>query len=314
MAKYRQLQTDYWADGFIQDLNPEEKFFYLFLLTNMSTTQCGIYELPKKYISYWTGYSGEDVTRLLKSFEAYGKIQYCEDTKEIIILNWIKYNLPNNCNAVKCIIRELKKVKHLEFVKEFYSRCIKLDLDVQAIFQGIDFADAEWEPLCTDFEGACQEPVSKEITSNKEEEINNKQEINNNNKIIAAPADDQYFPKHLEVVFQYYEDNIYFPGDWERKKLNDFVEALGPEVVIMAIDEAISYNARKFKYIENILKRWIDKGLDTIEKVRQYNEDWKLKNSKTGKQKPSGWNFEQRDYDFQELERKLLGWDNQEAL
>lgn len=48
MAKYRQLYTDFWNDGFIVDITPQEKFFYLYILTNCKTSQCGIYELPKR--------------------------------------------------------------------------------------------------------------------------------------------------------------------------------------------------------------------------------------------------------------------------
>lgn len=49
MAKYRQLYTEFWKDGFVVELEPEEKYFYLYLLTNANTSQCGIYELPKNY-------------------------------------------------------------------------------------------------------------------------------------------------------------------------------------------------------------------------------------------------------------------------
>ena len=32
MAKYRQLHTDFWNDGFVLDLTPEEKYFYIYLM------------------------------------------------------------------------------------------------------------------------------------------------------------------------------------------------------------------------------------------------------------------------------------------
>lgn len=47
MAVFRQIHIDFWQDGFILDLTPEEKYFYLYLMTNSKTTQCGVYELPK---------------------------------------------------------------------------------------------------------------------------------------------------------------------------------------------------------------------------------------------------------------------------
>ncbi|EOP99461.1 ArpU family phage transcriptional regulator [Bacillus cereus VD140] len=46
MAIYRPVQVSYWQDAFVLDLTPEEKYFYLYLMTNSKTSQSGIYELP----------------------------------------------------------------------------------------------------------------------------------------------------------------------------------------------------------------------------------------------------------------------------
>ncbi|EPY2276554.1 DnaD domain-containing protein [Clostridium sporogenes] len=137
MAKYRQLYTEFWNDSFVLELDPEEKYFYIYLLTNPNTSQCGIYELPKKIIEMQTGYKGETVDKLLKKFEEYKKIIYSEETKEIIILNWVKYNEPNNINAIKCVNKELKKIKNKDFVKELYLQYSKIGLEVDKLFPDI---------------------------------------------------------------------------------------------------------------------------------------------------------------------------------
>ncbi|EDT85402.1 DnaD domain protein [Clostridium botulinum] len=138
MAKYRQLYTEFWKDGFVVELEPEEKYFYLYLLTNANTSQCGIYELPKKIIENETGYNRETVDNLIKKFEEYKKIIYSEETKEIIILNWFKYNEPNNINAIKCVNKELKKIKNRNFVKELYFQYSKSGLEVDKLFYEIE--------------------------------------------------------------------------------------------------------------------------------------------------------------------------------
>ena len=138
MAKYRQLYTEFWKDGFVVELEPEEKYFYLYLLTNANTSQCGIYELPKKIIENETGYNRETVDNLIKKFEEYKKIIYSEETKEIIILNWFKYNEPNNINAIKCVNKELKKIKNRNFVKELYFQYSKNGLEVDKLFYEIE--------------------------------------------------------------------------------------------------------------------------------------------------------------------------------
>ena len=43
MAAYRHIHIDYWQDSFVLDLTPEEKYFYIYLMTNSKTTQCGDY-------------------------------------------------------------------------------------------------------------------------------------------------------------------------------------------------------------------------------------------------------------------------------
>ena len=43
MAAYRHIHIDYWQDSFVLDLTPEEKYFYIYLMTNSKTTQCGVY-------------------------------------------------------------------------------------------------------------------------------------------------------------------------------------------------------------------------------------------------------------------------------
>jgi len=119
MAVYRTIQISFWQDDFILDLTPEEKYFYMYLMTNSKTTQCGIYELPKKIVSLETGYNSDTIDKLLVRFEDYGKIKYCTETKEILLINWIKYNPINNINIKKCVLKELEKVKSEELLSLF---------------------------------------------------------------------------------------------------------------------------------------------------------------------------------------------------
>mgnify|MGYP000070582566 CR=1 FL=1 len=48
MAIFRKIHVSFWKDEFIESLTPEQKFFYLYLMTNDRTTQCGIYEITIK--------------------------------------------------------------------------------------------------------------------------------------------------------------------------------------------------------------------------------------------------------------------------
>ncbi|RKQ28335.1 replication protein [Oceanobacillus halophilus] len=123
MAKYRQVHIEFWQDGFVLDLTPEEKYFYLYLMTNSKTTQCGIYELPLRIIEIETGYNRETVWKLLERFQEYGKILYEKSTKEIMIMNWIKFNWINSPKVISFIKKELEKVKTPYFIKLFHEKC-----------------------------------------------------------------------------------------------------------------------------------------------------------------------------------------------
>jgi uncharacterized phage protein (TIGR02220 family) len=120
VARYRQVYTEFWQDTFVIDLTPEEKFFYLYLLTNSKTTQCGIYEIPIKVMILETGYNRETILRLIERFESYEKIKYNSETKEMVVMNWLKYNSINSPKVQKCIENELKQVKSRGLIPYLY--------------------------------------------------------------------------------------------------------------------------------------------------------------------------------------------------
>jgi len=68
MAIFRKIHTSFWGDSFIQDLTPEQKYFFLYLLTNDKTKQCGIYEITVRQMCYDTGYNEETIKKLLEFF------------------------------------------------------------------------------------------------------------------------------------------------------------------------------------------------------------------------------------------------------
>lgn len=133
MAKYRALQTTFWDDAFVVELTPEEKYFFLYLLTNNKSKQCGCYELPYKVIEMQTGYNRETVEKLLSRFEEYGKIKYDRDTKELLILNWHRHNYTSSVKVEKCIVKEVSEVKSEEFRGILIDICLKHGYNVDSI-------------------------------------------------------------------------------------------------------------------------------------------------------------------------------------
>lgn len=75
-------------------------------------------------------------------------------------------------------------------------------------------------------------------------------------------------------------------------------------------------NRADFKYIDGILNRWNKDGIKTLEDVIKKNNISKpttIKGNQFGESKRNNLRFtdyEQREYDYNSLERKLLGWDD----
>ena len=60
MAKYRMVRTEFWKNPIVmEEMSPEDRYFYLYLLTNPQTTQIGIYRITKKQMAFDLGYSIE---------------------------------------------------------------------------------------------------------------------------------------------------------------------------------------------------------------------------------------------------------------
>ena len=57
MATYRQIYISFWSDTKVcDDFSPEDKYFYIYLLTNPHTNICGCYEISSSQMAQELGY------------------------------------------------------------------------------------------------------------------------------------------------------------------------------------------------------------------------------------------------------------------
>lgn len=89
MAKLRSVSTAFWSDPFIEDLTPNEKLLFLYLVTNEKTNMLGIYESSLKKISFETGLSKSEVFNALKGFEKVSKVKYINNF--VVLVNFMKH-------------------------------------------------------------------------------------------------------------------------------------------------------------------------------------------------------------------------------
>lgn len=117
MAIYRSIQMTFWTDSKVVDeFTPEDKYFYLYLMTNPHTNLAGCYEISITQAANETGYNKESIERLLKRMEeVHNVIRYSRQTKEVLILNWSKYNWTRSKDFQKPLLLEIESVKNMDF-------------------------------------------------------------------------------------------------------------------------------------------------------------------------------------------------------
>lgn len=170
------------------------------------------------------------------------------------------------------------------------------------------------EDLCIQKPSEIDETVNKNGESKvKESKVkeSKEEEIKEDNNVSATETISKI---DFNDVIKSFNSNIHLVTPFESEQLQDWLNDVEPEVVILAIEQAVIYNKRSYGYIKAILNSWTSNNLKTKSDVEAYIRD---RQDKKGQEqsKPLGKvsnfnNFEQRDYDFEDLERKLLGWDN----
>lgn len=120
MAIYRNVSMSFWTDNKIaDDFTPEDKYFYLYLFTNPHTNLCGCYEVSIGQIAYETGYTKETIERIIDRFEKVHKVvSYSPTSKEILLINWHRYNWTNSEKFRISLLKEIEHIKEQGF-KEY---------------------------------------------------------------------------------------------------------------------------------------------------------------------------------------------------
>lgn len=235
MAVYRQIHTSFWQDPEIIEYEPEEKYFYLYLMTNPHTTQCGIYEISLKIMSIELGYPIDTVLILLQKFIDRGKILYSKDTREIFLLNWLKYNSLKSPKVMACVEKELAEVKFKPFLKKFYDLCIQYKYPIDRL--SIDWGE------------------EKEEEKEEEEEKEKEKEEEKTSSGSKKDSDNEF-----GEIAKLYQEVIGQPNGLTPQWIETILEEYGFEWVKNAMLEAEKRGKRNKKYVEGILENWKTSG------------------------------------------------------
>lgn len=107
MSSNRYISTSFYDDAWVSELDPSEKFMYLYLITNALTNIAGVYKITKKRISFDTGFNIDTVSHILNRFEEVGKACLCN---EYMIIPSFPKNQSLNENMKKGLIDIVSKL------------------------------------------------------------------------------------------------------------------------------------------------------------------------------------------------------------
>ena len=135
MALYRNIHLSFWQDTKVtDDFTPEDRYFYLYLLTNPHTNLCGCYEISIKQMVNEMGYDSKKVGKLIDRFSfIHNLIRYARSERELLIFHWSKYNWTSSEKFRKPLLQEIQNVK----TDDFREYLLKL-FDGENVKYGID--------------------------------------------------------------------------------------------------------------------------------------------------------------------------------
>jgi hypothetical protein len=79
MGKLRSVNTNFWLDGYVSKLTPEEKLLFLYLLTCPQSNVAGVFECTLRQMVFDTGLKEQMINKTLAKFNIAGKVRRAED-------------------------------------------------------------------------------------------------------------------------------------------------------------------------------------------------------------------------------------------
>lgn len=168
MAIYRQVASTFWTDTKVaDDFNPDDRYLMLYLLTNAHTNLCGCYEVSLRQMSIDTGLTKSQVESTIKRLiETHNVIRYSPETKEVLILNWYKYNWTSSekfRKPLKSFIMAVKLPAFREYLLDLFNRTE--DEEISYPGYGIDTVSDEGRyPIDTSVSVSVSDTVSDSVS------------------------------------------------------------------------------------------------------------------------------------------------------
>jgi hypothetical protein len=120
MTQLRSVNTHFWNDSFMLGCTPNERYLFLYLLTNDATTLAGCYEITLRRMAFDTGLSLRVVSAGIDKFQRAGKVIYRDGW--IVLARFHKHqNLNKNMGIAAAKVLSSAPAWVLEAVRESLS-------------------------------------------------------------------------------------------------------------------------------------------------------------------------------------------------
>lgn len=227
MSKKRFIDTSFWSDVWVVDeLNPLDRYLFLYLLTNERTNIAGIYEISLRTMSYETGIEREEIIRMLKRLDS--RVVY--ESGWIVLRNAIKnqnYRSPKIKAGIEITLAQVPD-KTLIWINEPRDW-------IPAVVKNA----TERLLLKSDTVSIPNDTVYMLNDSNRDLIIN--KDIDTSVSISpSAPAKPKVATKDITHLFDYWEEIVGFRITSDLKKQRKYASDLIKENPIPAIEKMIN--------------------------------------------------------------------------
>lgn len=269
MALYRMVSMSFWTDAkVVEDFTPEDKYFYLYLFTNPHTNLCGCYELSLRVMANETGYSRETIERLVERFKTLHKvIDYSPETKEVLLINWYKYNWTSSEKYRKPLAYEISLIKDGYF-KQYLEECFGASDTVSIRYQ---------------YRSDTSNTNTNTITNTISNTNTDSNSISNTNNINTTYRYTREQESKKPTKHHYGEYKHVLLTDDEYKKLVQERGQAKTEAAITFLDEYLEMNGKSYKSCYLALRKWVFDALEekktsagqkVVNKVAQQLDDF----------------------------------------
>lgn len=296
----RIVDTNFWTTmQVIDQYSVEDKYFALYLMTNDKSSQVGIYSLPKKIMSFETGFTIDVIQVLLDRFSNdYGQIIYSEKTQEVTLLKSLSYSILRGGKPVSDLLeRELRTVQDGSLILETYHEMNEFwkiskrpfDQTIQSLFEE-ELTIRDLISIEKEDKKINSHPSQKEKDSSKSFEQNQGLLINTDEstdeELIALERYTKFLNfkkptfnqkiKTEEILSVFYQELLGELTLAIQETLRSWEEIFPKSLILEALVRSID-KFRPMSYARTVIENWEEKGVKDLRDVSRLDREYNRK-------------------------------------